>query len=148
MKLLLFILTVVSAFYRHPFQNRKAFHMSPKDPLILDPMFIQELIAYYDSNAFENYIKNNIPRFPETEDEIEEDSFEGYLRNHFLSICDDYKEVDFEIFYKWRYYIGTVLTKEEISSIYYTIVEEQMCNVIEFIKINIIIDENDGADYN
>ena len=86
--------------------------------------------------------------FPKDEESIVENSFEGFLRNNFNIICNESREIDFETFFIWRKQIGTLLTIEEISEIFYTITEDNpRCGLIDFIKINIIIDENDGADY-
>ena len=119
------------------------------------PVNFGEIIDKFDDAILQNIHGGNIPLPPQTEDEIEEDSFEGYLRQHFNDIVDPRsmssdgkKIIDFPIFYLWRKEIGTVLTIEEIEGIYNTIVEnKEGCDLMDFILINKIIDENDGADY-
>ena len=119
------------------------------------PVNFGEIIDRFDDAILKNIHGGNIPLPPQNEDEIEEDSFEGYLRQHFNDIVDPRsmssdgkKIIDFPIFYLWRKEIGTVLTIEEIEGIYNTIVEnKEGCDLMDFILINKIIDENDGADY-
>ena len=105
-------------------------------------------MKYYDNELLNNYITNNLYKFPETEEEIEENSFENYLRNHFYILCDMNQEISFNTFYKWRTSIGTLLTVDELYNIFHTMTKpKQTCNLIEFLKINIIIDENDSNNY-
>lgn len=137
-----FILTTINAFYQNPIIrktssiNLKKFH--------LDPFFKENLIKQYNDEILKNYITNNLYKFPETEEEIEENSFENYLRNHFYIICDKNQEISFNTFYKWRTNVGTLLNVDELYNIFHTMTKpKQTCNLIEFLKINIIIDEND-----
>lgn len=153
MKIFIFILTMVfttiTSFQKKPLIVKSNRHMSKKEPHIIGPELIKKLLMNYDPEFLQNYIQNTLPMFPQNEDDIEEDSFEGYLKSNFNVISDIFNEVDLETFYVWRKQIGTVLTKDEISEIFYTITgDEQTCKLIDFIKINIIIDENDGADFN
>ena len=89
-----------------------------------------------------------MPLSPQNEDEIEDDSFEGYLRGHFNKIKDHNNKINFYEFYNWRKYkIGTVLTKDELLEIYNTLLIDKPCDLMNFILLNKIIDENDGADF-
>lgn len=106
-----------------------------------------KLVQQMDQVAIENIHKGNIPRPPETEDEIEEDSFEGYLRSEFNKICKN-NTIEFETYYKWRKEKGIVFTKEEILDFYNIIVSnKERCSLMEFITLNKIIDENNAAEY-
>lgn len=128
---------------------------SPEKNVTVIPIDFGEIIDEFDNAILQNVYGGNIPMPPQNEDEIEEDSFEGYLRQHFRDIVnprtmssDGKKIIDFPTFYSWRKEIGTVLTIEEIEEIYNTIVEnKEGCDLMDFILINKIIDENDGADY-
>lgn len=98
---------------------------------------------------------SGLPKFPETEEEIEEDSFEGFLQKEFYGLlqyenveCNENKLLRFKTFYKWRKNAGIILTKEEIFDIYDTITNNnEYCNLMQFITINRIIDENNEAEY-
>ena len=83
---------------------------------------------------------------PTSEEDIKEESFEAYLRTHFKIIKNTDDTLPFERFIKWRKHIGTVLTKDELQIIY-EIVNKSLdnCNLLTFILLNQIIDENDGA---
>ena len=102
-----------------------------------------------------NKLNDELPSTPKNENEIIDDSFEGYLKSEFYKIADikiknkENKEIiDFINFYIWRKNIGTVLTDEEIFEIFIIINGiNQECDLINFILINKIIDENDGADF-
>ena len=90
---------------------------------------------------------NLISKFlPTSEEDIKEESFEAYLRTHFKIIKNTDDTLPFERFIKWRKHIGTVLTKDELQIIY-EIVNKSLdnCNLLTFILLNQIIDENDGA---
>ena len=91
---------------------------------------------------------HNIPISPQNEEDIIEDSFEGYLRRHFRVISNNNGLLPFERFYLWRKQIGTVLTYDELKGIFFSVCEiEGECDLMNFILINKIIDENDGADF-
>tara|TARA_B100000886_G_scaffold106371_1_gene70917 strand:+ start:1375 stop:1857 length:483 start_codon:yes stop_codon:yes gene_type:complete len=118
----------------------------PKEIKILDIDF-ESLVNFYDQQMI-NSFNGNIPSAPQSEDEIEEDSFEGYLRTHFDVIKNNDNRIDFNMFFLWRKQIGTVLTINELFEIYNTIVEkDEDCDLMKFILLNKIIDENDGADF-
>lgn len=150
---LLFVLILTSG-YKYPFVLRKAHtrrflsndsnENTNKVPINLD---VREIIAEMDRLKISSLDK--IPQPPQSEDEIEEDSFEGYLREQFMSIDKiDSDYVNFEEFYTWRKKIGTVLTKDEMYE-FYTLMagENEECDLMNFICINRLIDENDGAFY-
>ena len=150
---LLFVLILTSG-YKYPFVLRKAHtrrflsndsnENTNKVPINLD---VREIIAEMDRLKIASLDK--IPQPPQSEDEIEEDSFEGYLREQFESIDKiDSDYVNFEEFYAWRKKIGTVLTKDEAYE-FYTLMagENEECDLMNFICINRLIDENDGAFY-
>ena len=106
-----------------------------------------KLVEQMDQVAIENIHKGSIPMPPDTEDEIKEDSFEGYLRSEFNKICEN-NSIDFETYYKWRKEKGIVFTKEEILDFYNIIVSnKEKCSLMEFITLNKIIDENNAAEY-
>lgn len=150
---LLFVLTLTSG-YKYPFalQKTHTIHFlsqennkgANKFPINLD---VKEIIAEMDRLKIASV--GNIPSPPQSEDEIEEDSFEGYLRGHFESIDKiDSEYVRFEEFYNWRKKIGTVLTKDEVYEFYNLMAgENEECDLMNFICINRLIDENDGAFY-
>ena len=99
---------------------------------IMDEHMIQNVLGY-------------IPKRPETEDEIIEDSFEGFLRDEFAKIPKTKSNlIDFHEYYIWRKKAGLVLTEEEVL-LYYTLVvgEGELCNLMQFITINHLIDESD-----
>jgi len=87
-----------------------------------------------------------IPKTPEKEEDIKEDSFEGYLKTLFFMMKSENNKTNFDRFCKWRKQIGTTLTEDELSEIYYSVCEDE-CDLMEFIQINKIIDENDGAKF-
>lgn len=83
-----------------------------------------------------------IPIYPETEDDIETDSMEDYLREEFKKICDTDKKINFEKYYLWKKEKGTFLEKNELLEIFNSIVEiYDECKLMEFIKITRIIDD-------
>ena len=98
--------------------------------------------------------KEEFPTIPKNEDEIIDDSFDGYLKKEFYSIINynlnyDEKYITFHDFYFWRKEkIGTLWTYAELKDIFEAITnKDDLCDIINFILINKIIDENDGADF-
>lgn len=106
-----------------------------------------KMIDDFDNEVLARVHNNTVPLSPQTEDEIEDDSFEGYLRSNFRNITTNDK-INFNEFYQWRKYkIGTVLTIDEVKEIFFKINEIDDCSLMNFILLNKIIDENDGADF-
>lgn len=152
MKLLLLFLTITpilsfkSLFKKHNNFILKSHNNDNKIPKILNIDF-ENLVNNMDKEALKNF-NGTIPRAPQIEEEIEEDSFEGYLQRHFNVLKNHENKIDFEIFLGWRKQIGTLLTKDELFNIYNEINNDKYCDIMNFILINKIIDEGDGAHFN
>ena len=117
-----------------------------KDIFVL-PIDFGSMIEDFDSMAIENLI-HKLPKAPETEDEIIDDSFEGFLKREFLLLAPSSKKINFQTFYFWRKKAGIILTKEEVEQIYYTIVDKgNLCGLMDFITINKIIDEENNGSF-
>lgn len=104
----------------------------------------EEVIKKMDEHKIKEL--KHIPKAPQKEEDIKEDSFEGYLKRLFLMIKSENNKTNFDRFCKWRKQIGTTLTEDELKEIYYSVCEDE-CDLMEFIQINNIIDENDGAKF-
>ncbi len=118
-----------------------------KLPQILDFDYFYDLVSDKDKLKLDQ-LNSTIPMWPQSEEEIKEDSFEGYLRNHFNLIKNNDNKIDFEEFLSWRKQIGTLLTRDELQIIYNEVMEkEKMCDLMNFILVNNVIDEVDGADF-
>lgn len=118
---------------------------STKETVIL-PIDFNQIVEEYDNIAIENLL-GHLPKAPETEEEIIEDSFEGFLRNEFYSIATN-KKINFETYYIWRQKAGIVLTKAEVKYVYDSIVEKgELCDLMQFITINNIIDEGNAGEF-
>tara|TARA_Y100000022_G_C13253587_1_gene378439 strand:+ start:37 stop:519 length:483 start_codon:yes stop_codon:yes gene_type:complete len=104
----------------------------------------EEVIKKMDEDKIKEL--EHIPNAPEKEEDIKEDSFEGYLKTLFFMMKSENNKTNFDRFCKWRKQIGTTLTEDELSEIYYSVCENE-CDLMEFIQINKIIDENDGAKF-
>lgn len=116
---------------------------STKDTFVL-PIDLSKIIQEYDNNAIEQLL-GDLPKAPETEEEIIEDSFEGFLRNEFYSIATN-KLINFETYYIWRKKAGIVLTEIEVKNIYDSIIRKgELCDLMNFITINNIIDEGNAG---
>ena len=108
----------------------------------------QKVIEQEDDKTIFNRLKGIVPRAPETKEEIEEDSFEGYLLSEFEKIVDSSDEINFEQFYQWKIKMGLVLTKLEVMEVYVAVLGGMKpCSIMDFITINKIIDEGNAADY-
>ena len=115
-------------------------------PKILNIDF-EDLVNNMDKEMLKNF-NGTIPRAPQIEEEIEKDSFEGYLQRHFNVLKNYENKIDFEVFLSWRKQIGTLLTRDELFNIYNEINKnDKYCDIMNFILINKIIDEVDGADF-
>tara|TARA_B100000161_G_scaffold23529_1_gene13934 strand:+ start:19596 stop:20180 length:585 start_codon:yes stop_codon:yes gene_type:complete len=107
------------------------------------------MIDVMDKNIMTNLI-GKIPKRPETEEEIVDDSFEGYLKGEFQKIPKTKLNlINFDSYFEWRQKAGIVLTKEEVYYFYSLIVgdEGQLCDIMQFIAINHLIDESDAPLY-
>ena len=93
------------------------------------------------------YLESGIPRRPKTEEEIKEETFEGFLRDEFKEIPKKISSlVHFEEFYEWRKKAGIVLSKDEVRDYFETVVgEHPHCDLMQFIHINYLIDESDAS---
>lgn len=128
-------------------------NLPQKKPIILD-INLDSFIENYDEN-FINNLQNYIFKTYKSEEEINDDSFDGYLKSEFYDIINfnlnyDDTYIYFEDFYNWRKNkIGTLWTYNELLEMYKTIVinKDGACNLFDFLLLNKIIDENDGADY-
>lgn len=106
-----------------------------------------DLVEKYDDYAVQ-HLNTTIILSPNKPEDIIEDSFEGYLQNHFNDISKNHTFIDFNTFYKWRKNkIGTLLYDNEIQDIYNSVVNNDECDIMNFIKINNLIDETDGAEF-
>lgn len=107
------------------------------------------MIDAMDKNMMTN-LMGKIPKRPETEEEIVDDSFEGYLKGEFQKIPKTKLNlINFDSYFEWRQKAGIVLTKEEVYYFYSLIVgdEGQLCDIMQFIAINHLIDESDAPLY-
>ena len=101
MKLLLLFLTITpilsfkSLFKKHNNFILKSHNNDNKIPKILNIDF-ENLVNNMDKEALKNF-NGTIPRAPQIEEEIEEDSFEGYLQRHFNVLKNHENKIDFEM---------------------------------------------------
>ena len=107
-------------------------------------------------------IKNSdIPRSPETDDEIEDDSFEGFLKMQFMNIIgsntDNAKKnsdgklvLTFAQYFEWKTKMGLVLKEAEVMDVFNILTgNREECTLMEFITITKTVDEaNAAADEN
>tara|TARA_A100001035_G_scaffold81545_2_gene63429 strand:+ start:263 stop:727 length:465 start_codon:yes stop_codon:yes gene_type:complete len=153
MRLLLLLLTIIPILsFRIPFKryNKFTFNAESNDhnklPKVINVQDLTGLVYDIDEEVLKK-LNEVIPTAPKCEEEIEQDSFEGYLQMHFNLLKNNENKIDFERFLSWRKQIGTFLTKDELFSIYNGINENnEYCDLMNFILINKIIDEIDGAD--
>ena len=92
----------------------------------------------------------NVPKAPERPEEIVEDSFEGFLRGQFNALLESIggELVSFTDFYLWRTKMGIVFDEDEMTDLYMMVIEQsglEGLDLMNFIKINKIIDENNSA---
>ena len=105
-----------------------------------------ETIPVFDMTTLPFDLESDVPHRPRTEAEIEEETFEGYLRNEFQKIPKKISSlVHFEEFYEWRKKAGIVLSKDEVRDYFEMVVgEHPHCDLMQFININYLIDESDA----
>jgi len=118
------------------------------EPVYILDVDLENMISTMDTNMIQNVLKD-IPKRPETKEEIVDDSFEGYLQKEFNAIPKEEEDlINFEEFYEWRQKAGIVLTEDEVLFYYNLVVgEQQLCDVMQFIAINHLIDESDAPLY-
>jgi hypothetical protein len=108
----------------------------------------QKVIEQENEKTIFNRLKGIVPHPPEIKEEIEEDSFEGYLSYEFEKIVVSGDKINFEQFYQWKTKMGLVLTKLEVMEVYVAVLGGMKpCYIMDFILINKIIDEGNAADY-
>ena len=96
----------------------------------------------YLNRELEKLLKQ-VPVFPEKEEDIKEDTMESFLRDEFNILSKRTDEINFSTYYIWRKLMGTFLTYDEILEIFNEVTDyKKTCNLMQFIKINRIIDEN------
>jgi hypothetical protein len=99
---------------------------------------------------FDALMKSNpsIPKPPQSADEIQDDSFEGFLKEEYVKILEDNELLDFTTFYVWRYKMGIIYSEDQMADLFTSIIEESGTaglDLMSFIKINRIIDESNAA---
>ena len=98
----------------------------------------------------------SVPKAPETEEEIEDDSWEGFMKETYLKIVteagsdpevDGKNKLTFDSFYEWRNKMGVVFQKQEVEDLWKIIAggDSKIC-LMRFIQINKVIDETNHAD--
>lgn len=101
---------------------------------------LRNMVNILDENMITNVL-GHIPKRPE----IIEDNFEGFLKDEFAKIPKEKSNlINFHEYYIWRKKAGLVLTEEEVLLYYnFAVGEGQLCDLIQFITINHLIDESD-----
>lgn len=117
-------------------------------PVYVVNIDFENMVSIMDTNMIGNILEH-LPTRPETKDEIIDDSFEGFLQREFDNIPKEEEElINFEEFCIWRQNAGIVLTQDEILFFYNIVVgEDELCDIMQFIAINHIIDESDAPIY-
>ena len=87
-------------------------------------------------------IINKLKKYPEKESDIKEDTFEWYLKEEFYKVSKN-KKIDCDEFFNWKKSKGCWLIYQEFKDVYNSILNNKKCSLIDFIKINRIIDENE-----
>ena len=118
------------------------------------PVDFTKMVDDIDSEYITNNLKGNIPRAPQSEEEIIEESFEGYLRSEFYKIVEEKGKINgkniiyFESFYEWKKKKGIVFEKHEIREMFaHVIGTKYICDLMEFIKLNHFIDEQNAGHF-
>lgn len=118
------------------------------------PVDFTKMVDDIDAEYITNNLKGNISKAPQTEEEIIEESFEGYLRSEFYKIVEEKGKINgkniiyFESFYEWKKKKGIVFEKHEIREMFaHVIGTKYICNLMEFIKLNHFIDEQNAAHF-
>ena len=119
------------------------------EPIKILQLDFANMIDVMDKNMLTN-LMGKIPKRPETEEEIVDDSFEGYLKSEFQKIPKTKLNlINFDSYFEWRQKAGIVLTEEEVYYFYSLIVGDkgELCDLMQFIAINHLIDESDAPLY-
>lgn len=154
MKIIYFLIFILSSSFKIQFNknNKSLFQLlcnnkdeNNNNEQEIKIINLDKLIETYDNIAIKN-LQGKIPKIPQTEEEIQEESFEGYLKTHFNVIKNLNEKCSYEKFYKWRSAIGVLLPENEVKQIFDSVSKDE-CTLMEFIKINTIIDEIDGAKF-
>lgn len=118
------------------------------------PVDFAKMVDDIDEEHITNNLKGNIPRAPQVEEEIVEESFEGYLRSEFYNIIEENGKINgknlihFEAFYEWKKKKGIVFEKHEIREMFARVIgTKYICDLMEFIKLNHFIDEQNAAEF-
>lgn len=118
------------------------------------PVDFTKMIEDMDTEHIMTNLKGNIPRAPQVEEEIIEESFEGYLRSEFYKIIEENGKINgknlihFEAFYEWKKTKGIVFEKHEIREMFADVIgTKYICDLMEFIKLNHFIDERNAAEF-
>lgn len=100
---------------------------------------LHNMVNMMDEDMIQNVL-GYIPKRPE----ITEDSFEGFLKDEFAKIPKEKSNlINFHEYYIWRKKAGLVLTEEEVLLYYnFAVGEGQLCDLMQFITINHLIDES------
>ena len=98
---------------------------------------LRNMVNMMDEHMITN-ILGHIPKRPE----IIEDSFEGFLKDEFAKIPKEKSYlINFREYYIWRKKAGL---EEEVLLYYnFAVGEGQLCDLMQFITINHLIDESD-----
>lgn len=118
------------------------------------PVDFTKMVEDIDVEHITSNLKGNVPRAPQSEEEIIEESFEGYLRSEFYKIVEEKGKINgkniiyFESFYEWKKQKGIVFEKHEIREMFaHVIGTKYICDLMEFIKLNHFIDEQNAAEF-
>lgn len=118
------------------------------------PVDFTKMVEDMDTEHIMTNLKGNIPRAPQVEEEIIEESFEGYLRSEFYKIIEENGKINgknliyFEAFYEWKKTKGIVFEKHEIREMFADVIgTKYICDLMEFIKLNHFIDERNAAEF-
>tara|TARA_Y100000816_G_C26102724_1_gene584894 strand:+ start:397 stop:825 length:429 start_codon:yes stop_codon:yes gene_type:complete len=137
--ILLSILTIANSYFvinsnmlRNTYLNVNDINDEEDFPYDIDQHLNMELSKLLDT----------IEIYPEKEEDIKDNTFEGYLRNEFISLSNGKTTLHFEDYLSWRKEKGTFLYDYEIYCIFNDVVSiEDECSLMEFIEITRIIDE-------
>lgn len=144
----MFLVLLTSFFLNRFFYSRNSLyaniynHDSYRDP---NKLFVFDANSFLNETEYQDLL-DTIIRSPKTEADIRDDSFQGFLKNEFYSIShkndNNIHVIDFDTFLIWRKKVGTLFYDYEIKDFYYSITDDYL-DLMQFIHLNNIIDEND-----